>query len=96
MSKNYIKLFQLNEAEVYAAEDMKQAIRYAHKQTGVPLDELVDPDYQAELTDKDLDTQIVNMADEGAPKRLMTYRHGLEEMILLGHEFPSLFCSSEW
>ena len=94
MSKNFIKLFRLNDAEVYAAEDMQQAIAHAHEQTGVPLDELLDDPH--ELDESDLDTMIVNMAEEGERKRLMSYRHGLEEMIVMGLPFPRLFCSSEW
>lgn len=93
---NFIKLFALNDSETYAAETLKEAIAYAHKETGVPIDELVDD--PRELTDEELSTYAVNVADmdAGEPKRIVTYRRALEEMILSGQDFPAMFCSSEW
>lgn len=42
-----------------------------------------------------LDANMINIADEGAPSQLISYREQIRKMIAAGTEFPAFFCGCE-
>jgi len=85
-----IKIFQMNECDFIAAENMKEAIEYYKKE----FDYHDEPDEEpVELSEKDLNT--FRFLDEDDPKENYTFKDELEKNMKDGTIFPCLFASTE-
>lgn len=98
-----IKLFQMNAADVYAAETEAEALECMRELLSCEsLDELRADYLQdgpvVELDDDDLERKIT-IEDDGPDQnetRTLTFREHLQELIDSGEEFPAFFSSTEY
>lgn len=101
-----VKLWQMNESDVYAAstaDEALQAMAELHSYDATPegIAEMreeygVDEDYPAEITGDALDARKVNIGDpDGEEEHLVTYREHLTQIVADG-DAPCLFSTTEY
>ena len=84
-----MKVFQMNDCEWWAAEDLESAKKACMEATGLPEDEACDDPH--ELSDEAMNRLIFHDDNE-----TRTFKEQLDRMIVEGTEFPVFFAMTEF
>lgn len=81
-----IGVFQINEAEWWAAESLEDALTASSRETGIPIDEIED-DYTRALSYSEM--RDLKFKHEDGRKE--SFEDHLKSLISSGQEFPCIF-----